>query len=105
MFGTNSHSLVPDLPKLFEFPENVVYQIVANVSSSEFTFTFRVTIIVSVRPGTKTETIIVTLNVKVNPEEDTLAAICCTQQGEITERPLASPPNGQRWGGASDRAR
>ena len=29
------------------------------------------------RPGTKTETIIVTLNVKVNPEEDTFTAICC----------------------------
>ncbi len=70
-----------------------------NVSCLEFSFTFRVTIIISVfvpgrsrtvqnlkkwvcttsdRPGTKTEIIIVTLNVKVNPEEDTLVSICCT---------------------------
>ena len=76
-----------------------IQQIAANVSSLEFTFTFRVTIIISVfvlgrsravqklkkwvcttrdRPGTKTEIIMVTLNVKVNPEEDTLTAICCT---------------------------
>ena len=73
-------------------------QITANVSSSGFTFTFRVTIIVSVfvpgrwrvvqklrewvcttrdRPGTKTEIIIVTINVKVNPEEDTFTEIFC----------------------------
>ena len=69
------------------------------MSSSGFTFTFRVTIIVPVfvpgrsrvvqthffsfcttrdRPGTKTEIIMVTLNVKVNSKEDTLAAICYT---------------------------
>ena len=74
----------------------VVKQIAANVSSSGFTFTFIVTIIISVfvpgrsrvvqthslsfcttrhRPGTKTETIIVTLNVKVNSEEDTFVSI------------------------------
>ena len=29
------------------------------------------------RPGTKTEIIIVTINVKVNSEEDTFVAICC----------------------------
>ncbi len=34
------------------------------------------------RPGTKIETIIVTLNVKVNPEEDTFAAICCNGANE-----------------------
>ena len=32
------------------------------------------------RPGTKTEIIIVAINVKVNPEEDTFAAICCPVQ-------------------------
>ncbi len=74
----------------------VLHQIVVNVSSSEFTFTFMVTIIISVfvpgrsrevqnlqkwvcttrdRPGTKTEIIIVTINVKVNPEEETFATI------------------------------
>ncbi len=68
----------------------------AKVSSSEFTFTFMVTIIVLVfvpgrsrvtqklkkwvctgrdRPGTKTEIIIVTRNLKVNPEDDTLPVI------------------------------
>ena len=30
------------------------------------------------RPGTKTEIIIVTINVKVNPEDDTLTVICCS---------------------------
>ncbi len=70
-----------------------------SVSFSEFTFTFIVTIIISVfvpgrsrtvqklkkwvcttrdRPGTKTEIIIVTINVKVNSEEDTFAEIYCT---------------------------
>jgi hypothetical protein len=32
------------------------------------------------RPGTKTEITIVTINVKVNSEEDTIAAICCTDR-------------------------
>ncbi len=69
------------------------------MSSSGFTFPFIVTIIISVfvpgrsrvvqthsfwttrdRPGTKTEIIIVTINVKVNPEEDTFATICCIME-------------------------
>jgi hypothetical protein len=77
-----------------------------NLSSSEFTFTFRVSIIVSVfvpgrsrtvqklkkwvcttrdRPGTKTETIIVTLNVRVNPEGDTLAVIYCASGDDLVK--------------------
>jgi hypothetical protein len=89
-------------------------QIVGNLSSPGFTFTFIVTIIISVfvpgrscpvqklkkgvctaravqtqklfvqkpfvqKPGTKTEIIIVTINVKVNPGDDKFAAICCSK--------------------------
>ncbi len=89
-------------------------QIVGNVSSPGFTFTFIVTIIISVfvpgrscpvqklkkwvctartvqtqklfvqklfvqKPGTKTEIIIVTINVKVNPGDDKFVAICCNK--------------------------
>ncbi len=73
------------------------YSRLQKTSSSEFTFTFIVTIIISVfvphvrykptlsvfvphvdRPGTKTEIIIVTKYVEVNPGDDTFAAIGCT---------------------------
>jgi hypothetical protein len=76
--------------------KSVLQQFRVNLSSSEFTFTFMVTIIISVfvparsravqklkkwvrtgrdRVGTKTEIIIVTINIKVNPEEDKFASI------------------------------
>jgi hypothetical protein len=87
----------------------------ANVPSLEFTFTFMVTIIISVfvpgrsravqkqkkwvctsrdRPGTKSEIVIVTINVKVNPEEDTLATICCNGD-DVSVRTL-SPLNSDK---------
>ncbi len=57
--------------------ENAFQQITANVFSSEFTFTFIVTIIISVLYQDGHVRYKNSINVRVNPEEDTFDIICC----------------------------